>query len=93
MKNIFISLIIILLLHYIFNYLKSNLSKPKVKDLVRKPQFKYNEIIEIIKNNEKDEIIHNSFPEESHDMKDELEQYMKDLSENNTSSLPMYESI
>lgn len=74
--------------------MKTNLSKPRVKDLVTKPQIKYNEIISIIKNNEKEEILNNSFQEESCDMKDELEQYMKDLSDDNDSnSLPIYESI
>ena len=79
-KNILLSVIIILLLHYIFDYLKNNLTTPKVKDLVHKPQIRYNQIIEVIKNSEMENIKNNI--EEEEDMKDELEKYMNDISNN-----------
>ena len=79
-KNILISVIIILLLHYIYNYLKNNLTTPKVKDLVHKPKIRYNQIIEVIKNSEMDNIKNNI--EEEEDMKNELEKYMSDISSN-----------
>ena len=79
-KNILISVIIILLLHYIYNYLKNNLTTPKVKDLVHKPKIRYNQIIEVIKNSEMDNIKNNI--EEEEEMKNELEKYMSDISSN-----------
>jgi hypothetical protein len=98
-KNVFISLVVILLLHYIYNYLKSSLSKPKVKDLVTKPEIRYNEIIEIIKNNETDELSsdQNYLPSASNsNMKNELEEYMNTLvndSEDAQNTFPTYQSI
>ena len=98
-KNVFISLVVILLLHYIYNYLKSSLSKPKVKDLVTKPEIRYNEIIEIIKNNETDELSSKSnYVNSTNDanMKNELEEYMNTLvgdSEKAQNTFPTYQSI
>ena len=80
-KNILLSVIVILLLHYIYNYLKNNLSTPKVKDLVDKPKIRYNQIIEVIKNSEM-ENIKNDLKEDEEEMKDELEKYMQTISEN-----------
>ena len=45
LKNAIISIILIILLHYIYDYFKTNLTTPKVKDLVNKPQIQYDEII------------------------------------------------
>lgn len=50
-KNIIISVVLILLIHYIYDYFKTNLTIPKVKDLVNKPQVQYNEILKSIKEN------------------------------------------
>ena len=44
-----ISLILIILLHHIFSFLKDTLTIPKVKDLVKKPTEKYNDINNILK--------------------------------------------
>lgn len=80
-KNILLSVIVILLLHYIYNYLKNNLTTPKVKDLVDKPKIRYNQIIEVIKNSEM-ENIKNDLKQDEEEMKDELEKYMQTISEN-----------
>ena len=80
-KNILLSVIVILLLHYIYNYLKNNLTTPKVKDLVDKPKIRYNQIIEVIKNSEM-ENIKNDLKDDEDEMKDELEKYMQTISEN-----------
>tara|TARA_A100001011_G_C14251513_1_gene818117 strand:- start:957 stop:1277 length:321 start_codon:yes stop_codon:yes gene_type:complete len=80
-KNILLSVVVILLLHYIYNYLKNNLTTPKVKDLVHKPKIRYNQIIEVIKNSEM-ENIKNDLKEDEDEMKDELEKYMQSISEN-----------
>ena len=80
-KNILLSVIVILLLHYIYNYLKNNLTTPKVKDLVDKPKIRYNQIIEVIKNSEM-ENIKSDLKDDEEEMKDELEKYMQTISEN-----------
>jgi len=80
-KNILLSVIVILLLHHIYNYLKNNLTTPKVKDLVHKPKIRYNQIIEVINNSEM-ENIKNDLKEDEEEMKDELEKYMQSISEN-----------
>ena len=44
-KWIFISFILIFLIHYLYSFLKTMLTVPKVRDLVNKPVFRYDEII------------------------------------------------
>jgi len=89
LKNAIISIILIFLLHYIYDYFKTNLTTPKVKDLVNKPHIQYEEIISCIKesNNvmkiekkDKDE-------EDSVNMKNELKKYMEELNTDDDSQL------
>ena len=44
-KWIFISFILIFLIHYLYSFLKTMLTVPKVRDLVNKPLSRYDEII------------------------------------------------
>ena len=44
-KWVLISLILILLIHYLYYYLKNTLTVPKVRDLIYKPQMQYNELL------------------------------------------------
>ena len=53
LQSIVISLILIVLIHYLFYFFKNTLTVPKVKDLVNKPRERYNEVISTL-NNEKD---------------------------------------
>tara|TARA_B100001094_G_C18078375_1_gene743841 strand:+ start:104 stop:445 length:342 start_codon:yes stop_codon:yes gene_type:complete len=46
--NIILSVIIIFIIHNIFNYLKNTLTAPKVKDLIHKPKSAYQKINELI---------------------------------------------
>ena len=55
-KQTIISIILIMVMHYIYDYFKNNLTIPKVKDLVNKPKEQYREIYESIKINTKREI-------------------------------------
>ena len=49
-----ISIVLIFLVHYLFNFFKSTLTVPKIKDLVNIPNEKYKNMYNIIsKNNEK----------------------------------------
>ena len=70
-----ISLVIIFLVHSIYTYLKETLTVPKVKDLVNKPNEKYEEIYKIInQNNNSGEI--NYAKSASSDMKEELKIFL-----------------
>jgi hypothetical protein len=73
-----ISLILIILVHYLFTFFKTNLTVPKVKDLVNKPQRQY----EILFDTMKETTITHSKPtiDESSNMKNELKNYLKELS-------------
>jgi hypothetical protein len=71
-----ISFILILLIHYLYNFFKNNLTVPKVKDLIYKPKKRYEEIYESIETNEKEEI-------DTESMKNELKNYLSELNEKN----------
>lgn len=53
LKTIFISLLLIALIHYLYGFFKNTLTVPKVKDLVNKPAQRYNQMFAGI-NNETD---------------------------------------
>ena len=48
LQRIIISIVLILCTHYIFIFLKTNLTVPKTRDLVNQPREKYKEIYEKI---------------------------------------------
>ena len=50
--SIIISLILIIIIHNLFIYFKDNLTAPKVKDFINKPNKNYEEIFSIIDNKE-----------------------------------------
>lgn len=95
-----ISLILIVLVHYLFTFFKTNLTIPKVKDLVNKPQKQYEALFDTMK----DTTIHHNVTEKDYtntntqnetiNMKNELKNYLKELGESKkTSGLtsgPMY---
>jgi len=86
-----ISLILIILVHYLFTFFKTNLTIPKVKDLVNKPQKQYEALFDTMK----ETIIQPTKPENDNvNMKNELKNYLKELSESkkstaSTSSIPI----
>jgi hypothetical protein len=51
-KWIFISFILIFLIHHLYNFFKNVLTVPKVKDLVNKPTKEYETIMQTINNGE-----------------------------------------
>ncbi len=87
-----ISLILIILIHYLFTFFKTNLTIPKVKDLVNKPQKQYETLFNTM--NEKDSKLKNKNDTtidkkidsniDSENMKNELKNYLKELSGNKT---------
>lgn len=88
-QSIIISLVLIILIHYLFTFFKTTLTVPKIKDLVNRPQQKYEDLLNTIKT-EQDKPIPkpNPIPKQntSSTMKDELKNFMKDL--NKTPSEP-----
>ena len=53
LKTIFVSLLLIALIHYLYDFFKNTLTVPKVKDLVNKPAQQYNQMFASL-NNERD---------------------------------------
>lgn len=92
-----ISLILIILLHYLFTFFKTNLTIPKVKDLVNKPQEQYEMLFNTIKSNsmaknnsDGNDKQHNgdiggNTVNNNTDMKNELKNYLKELSNSKNS--------
>lgn len=75
-----ISLVLIILVHYLFTFFKTNLTIPKVKDLVNKPQKQY----EILFDTMKETNIQpkpSAIPDDTSNMKNELKNYLKELSD------------
>ena len=101
-KVTMISLLLIFLLHYLYSFFKTTLTSPKLKDLVNKPQEKYNTIYNSLKsagdggvqnlgddtNNNSESINNSNSNSNSSSMKDELKKYLKELniSSNNSSN-------
>tara|TARA_Y100000996_G_scaffold77726_1_gene52472 strand:- start:1136 stop:1513 length:378 start_codon:yes stop_codon:yes gene_type:complete len=82
-KQAVISLLIIILAHSIYSFLQSNLTTPKVKDLINKPIRQYNQIYNttdntaLSTNSKKKQSVSK---EEDTAMKNELQNYFKELS-------------
>jgi hypothetical protein len=89
-KVTMISLLLIFLLHYLYSFFKTTLTSPKLKDLVNKPQAKYNTIYNSLKSagdGGKQNLGEDTNNTMSSNMKDELKKYLKELnvSDNNSS--------
>lgn len=69
-KWIIISLLLIMLIHYLYYFLKNTLTVPKVRDLMYKPQEQYNELLKNHSSPDK------KFEEE---MSSELKKYVEEL--------------
>lgn len=101
LRQIVMSILIIVLAHYIFCFLKDNLTTPKVKDMVNMPTIQYRNIY---KNKEQNDAnIKTNEDKNTKVMKDELANYLSELKNkkqdnvinNNTdniSSFPQYNS-
>ena len=84
------SLLLIFLIHYLYAFFKTTLTAPKLKDLVNKPQAKYNTIYKSLQNTSDggssnlgdrgDDGINNSTLSKTSNMKSELMKYVKELS-------------
>ena len=84
-----ISIVLIFLVHYLFNFFKSTLTVPKIKDLVNSPSQKYENMFNVISKNNFDANIDNNLntnyeytikdllPKQEPDMKSELKNFLK----------------
>ena len=84
-----ISIVLIFLVHYLFNFFKSTLTVPKIKDLVNSPTQKYENMFNVISKNNSDANIDNNLntnyeytikdllPKQETDMKSELKNFLK----------------
>ncbi len=88
LQRIIISLVLILCAHYIFIFLKTNLTTPKTRDLVNQPREQYKEMYEKINNNEKYEP-----PKDDNSMKNELKNYLKNLKQSNTDIPSTFDTV
>ena len=101
LKWTIISLILIILVHYLYSFFKTTLTVPKIKDLVNRPAGAYKEIyetIEKVKSNEREKLketnannISNSVPngiiKNEDNMKDELKSFLNSLSSSDTNKV------
>lgn len=74
--QIFVSVIVILLIHYLYNYLKDTFTVKKTKDMYQFHQDKYNEIFETIKQERNNK---------SHDSEKDQNELLQIVMDNNTS--------
>ena len=87
-----ISLILIMLAHHLYFFLKDTLTVPKVKDLVHQPSKSYKEIEETLANKSTSSvnIVVSENPAEidKTEMKNELKQFFTDLTQNKPGVIP-----
>lgn len=89
-----ISLLLILLLHYLFIFFKTNLTSPKTTDLVYNPQKQYEELFDTLKNNAPLQNNNDSTSsisllpnyQDPKEMKEELKNFLKDIKSNKQSN-------
>ena len=72
---IFISLLLIVLVHYLYSFFKNTLTIPKMRDLVNKPIERYNEIYTTINHDNKTSPV----VDNASDMQNELKQFLQHL--------------
>jgi len=83
-----ISLILIVLVHYLFTFFKTNLTIPKVKDLVNKPIKQYEELFDTMKETNIVVETPKISMESNENMKNELKNYLKELSSGKEKAVP-----
>ncbi len=74
-----LSALLIFLVHYLFEFFKSTMTVPKIKDLVKAPSKKYEEMFSLINQNQSQD---NSLSKQ----KDELKNFLKSQMNNSNSS-------
>ena len=92
-----ISIVLIFLVHYLFNFFKSTLTIPKIKDLVNTPTQKYESMFNVISKSNSANMLNETtsnneysltdlLPKSENDMKSELKNFLKKQLNTTTSS-------
>lgn len=86
-QQVIVSLVVIVLIHSIYKFLQNNLTTPKIRDLVNKPTKEYDEIYKTINGSE---IVTTATGEtiSSSSMKNELQNYLKELNSTDSQTVP-----
>jgi hypothetical protein len=79
LQSAILSVALIFLVHHLFQFFKSTLTVPKIKDLVNAPARKYEAMYNVIKSN-------GQSTNKNDNMKEELKSFFKKQMENNESS-------
>jgi len=93
-QSTIISIILIFLVHYLFVFFRDTLTVPKIKDLVNKPNKKYDEILSTVhvtksKFNKKSEKTPDIITSETKvNMKTQLHSFLNDLKKKNSAGEP-----
>lgn len=75
------SLVLIILLHYLYTHLQKTLTTPQIKDLVYQPNKKYQEILEAVQN--QSHVPPPPLLPPTNNMKTELKDFLNDLGKKN----------
>ena len=80
-----LSLVLIMLVHHLYDFFQATLTIPKTRDLVNRPAARYEEMISTIKKPE-----YPNAPKDTgrEDMKGELAAFLQDLKKTSTTHLP-----
>jgi hypothetical protein len=80
-----LSALLIFLVHYLFEFFKSTMTVPKIKDLVKAPSKKYEEMFSLINQNKDKSLPDKSLSDKSL-QKDELKKFLKSQINNSATS-------
>ena len=72
-QTAFLSLIVIFLFHYLFYYLQAKFTIPKVKDMINRPNEKYNSMMKVV----------SSEDSQQQEMKEQLSSYINEINTTN----------
>jgi hypothetical protein len=90
-----VSLLIIFVMHNLYSFFKDTLTVPKIKDMVKRPQQRYDTLFRELRNQvvaeqpiANDNANNNVSTSANDDMKNELKRYLMDLNSSPTDPLP-----
>ena len=92
-----VSFIIIYIAHYLYEYFKTNLTTPKIKDLINRPKMEYTAMYNIINSNPSNvnnvNNVNNEYNINSNEIKDELNNFFNDLNKDDNINSLTYSSL
>lgn len=91
-QQIILSLLIIVLAHYIYSFFKNNLTTPKIRDMVNVPTKQYKNIYTTSENYKEENEPNAKNSENTQNMKKELQSYLTELkNKNNNLQEPVFQ--